>query len=494
MIHDLILSIDQGTSGSKAVIFHKNGDIICDGRASLKSYHPKEGWVEQDPEEIYLSVLSSTSKALEQLQRENIPVTDIKCCGISNQRETFLLWDKNGNPLSKAIIWQCKRSISICQEIIKNKHEDFLRKKTGLFADPYFSGTKLFWLYRNDENIKKQIDSKNAYFGNIDTWLLYKLTNGKEYKTDYTNASRTLLFNLKDLKWDSEILEKYNLTNLNLPELNPSGSDFGKSNFNNLLPNDIPITGMIGDSHAAAFGERCFEKGTAKATMGTGSSILVNTGDYIDPANTNMVSTICWSTQHEISYALEGIIVSCGSTLNWLSEKLNLFKTGKEASFIAESLEDNGNVYLIPGFSGLGAPWWKMDLKGQIHGLTFDSDSGHIVRAGLESIVYQVTDIINAMERDTGSKLKTLQIDGGVSNSSFVTQQLADLNNTCIFRCKIKEASARGAALLAGLHFGLYSSIKELQKLKYKEEKIIKKENITIKNSYKKWLTIIENL
>jgi len=469
----LILAIDQGTSGSKAVIFTDEGEILCHGRAPLSSRFPSEGFVEQNPGEIYKSVISAVSDSLSQLESSSYSISDIGCCGISNQRETFLLWDRQGNPLTEAVVWQCKRSVSICKELKDNSSEKFFRKKTGLFLDPYFSGTKIIWLYRNLDSVRMKIESGEAFFGTVDTWLLYNLTGGESYKTDYTNASRTLLFNLKKL---------------------PSAAYFGESDFEGLSPKKIPITAMIGDSHAASFGERCFSKGTAKATMGTGSSILLNTGEYVDPEQTSMVSTICWSTGKEVAYALEGIIVSCGSTINWMSDKLGFFKDGKEATEIAESLEDNGNVFLIPAFSGLGAPWWKMDQKAQITGLTFGSDYRHIVRAGLESIVYQITSVIREMEKDCGSPLTTLQIDGGVSSSSFVGQSLADLNTTKIIRCHVKEASALGASFLAGLQSGIYFSIDKLLNLKYNDEYILSEDNSQIIRSYEKWLSIIKEL
>ena len=428
------------------------------------------------------------------MESSSYSISDIQCCGISNQRETFLLWDRQGNPLTEAVVWQCKRSVSICKELKDNSREKFFRKKTGLFLDPYFSGTKIIWLYRNLDSVRMKIEKGEAFFGTVDTWLLYNLTKGESYKTDYTNASRTLLFNLKKLQWDKDILGEFQLSKLNLAEVMPSAAYFGESDFEGLFKKKIPITAMIGDSHAASFGERCFSRGTAKATMGTGSSILLNTGEFVDPEQTSMVSTICWSTGKEVAYALEGIIVSCGSTINWISDNLGFFKDGKEADQIAENLEDNGNVFLIPAFSGLGAPWWKMDQKAQITGLTFGSDYRHIVRAGLESIVYQITSVIREMGKDSGSPLATMQIDGGVSSSSFVVQNLADLNTTKIIRCNVKEASAIGASFLAGLQSGIYSSIDKLLTLKYNDEHILPKDNSQISRSYEKWLSIIKQL
>ncbi|MDC7232763.1 MAG: glycerol kinase GlpK [Spirochaetales bacterium] len=494
MDKSLILAIDQGTSGSKAVIFDRNGEIISDGRAPLESLYPREGYVEQRGEDIYSSVLEAVANSVEQAESKGFSRKDIRCCGISNQRETFILWDKKGKPLHNAVVWQCKRSIQTCLDLKSAGHEETVRKKTGLFLDPYFSGTKAAWLKNNDAATGEALRKGEAFFGTVDSWLLYCLTGGKEYKTDYSNASRTLFFNLGSLNWDSEILEIFGLGNLNLPEALPSDSEFGSSDFNGILPQEIPISGILGDSHAAAFGERCFEPGDAKATMGTGSSILMNTGDMVSPDDTKMVSTICWSTKNKVSYALEGIIVSCGSTLNWISSKLGFFKDGREADTIAMSLEDNGNVYLVPAFSGLGAPWWKMEAKGEIHGLTFGTDKKHIVRAGLESISYQVTDVIKAMKKDSGTELKSLQIDGGISASPFIQDMLGTLLPLDLYRCTLKEASALGAAFIAGLGAGIYESVEEIGNLPYNRKQILKDQNKIYEESYIKWLTILEEL
>jgi glycerol kinase len=491
---ELILAIDQGTSGSKAVLFNRAGELISDGRAALDSIYPRDGYVEQSGTELYDSVLEAVKHSLNAAETKGYSPDDICCCGISNQRETFLLWDKEGKPLRNAVVWQCKRSIDLCLEMKAMGLEKKIRKKTGLFLDPYFSGTKVSWLNKNDEKIKRAIKNGTTYFGTVDTWLLYCLTEGREYKTDYTNASRTMLFNIRTLEWDQEILEIMGLKGLNLPEALPSTRTFGETNFNGLISRPIPVSGILGDSHAAAFGERCFQPGDAKATLGTGSSILMNTGKMVDPEKTNMVSTICWSTEREVSYALEGIIVSCGSTLNWIGNSLGFFKDGQEADDIAISLPDNGNVYLIPAFSGLGAPWWKMEQKGQIHGLTFSSDRRHIVRAGLESVAYQVTDVIHAMKDDSGTKFTTLQIDGGLSSSPLIKEMLSSLLPLKLYKCTLKEASALGAALIAGLGNHLYHSVEEIQGLSYNQEHIKQKKNLEYQKTYSRWIEIVEGL
>ena len=315
-----IIAIDQGTSSTKAVIFDSRGSIVMKASAPLESIYPREGFVEQDPSAILTSVELAVSECLSGF-REFQPAAVIVTAGITNQRETFLLWDRNGSPLTNAIVWQCKRSISICEELKEDGYEQWLQNRTGLLIDPYFSATKLIWLYRNDNAVREAIDRREAYFGTIDTWLLYRLTSGAVYKTDHTNASRTMLFNLKDLEWDREILREFSLSNLNLPELSPSSALYGATDLFGFLPGKILIESMIGDSQAAAFGENIFHQGDVKATLGTGSSVMLHVGSRPVSSSTGMVSTVCFSTGERVDYALEGIIVSCGSTITWLKSK-----------------------------------------------------------------------------------------------------------------------------------------------------------------------------
>ncbi|OHB56207.1 MAG: carbohydrate kinase [Planctomycetes bacterium RBG_13_44_8b] len=466
MPESYILAIDQGTSGTKAIIFDSNGRIISKATKELKSYFPQAGFVEQDPNEIYNSVLDSIKLCLKKFSQDpSRNLRNITTCGISNQRETFLLWNKKGNPLCRAILWQCKRSVDICDRIKSSELEDEVIERTGLIIDPYFSGTKLIWLYENDHLVKNAIDAGDAYFGTVDTWLLFKLTQGQSYFTDYTNASRTLLFNINNLQWDDYLLNKFNLKKLNLPQPQPSSHLYGRSDFDGLLPEKINISAMIGDSHAAAFGEGCFSAGMAKATMGTGSSILLNTGSKRIKSKEGMVATICWSTSDRIDYAIEGIIVTCGATINWLRDQLGIFTDSRQTEEMALSVENNNGVYLVPAFSGLGAPYWKMDLRAAILGLTFGCDKNHIVRAALESICYQIKDVIAAMEEDSGIKLKELKVDGGITANHFVMQFLADLLKTNIVNIGIEEVSALGAAYLAGLQVGIFTCLDQLKNL-----------------------------
>lgn len=460
-----ILAIDQGTSSTKTLLFDEQGKVFAKGSVLLKSIFYGEGFVEQDPEEIYQNVLGSLALCLADFEQKGGQLQDIETCGISNQRETFVVWDDQGIPLHNAIVWQCKRSVDICHKLEGDGLAKIIKSKTGLIIDPYFSGTKLIWLYQNDEHIKKTIDSGKAYFGTIDTWLLYKLTGGATYLTDYTNASRTLFFNLATLNWDKGLLDVFELSKLNLPQIKPSSSFFGTTNFNNLLSDKISITAMIGDSHAAAFGEGCFSAGTAKATLGTGCSILMNIGTELQSSGSGMITTICWSTENQIAYALEGVIVSCGSTIEWLKNELGLFSSSAETESMARSVDDNNGVYLVPAFSGLGAPYWDMNRKAEISGLTFGSNKNHIVRAALESVPYQIKDVVAAMEKDTGIALAGLMVNGGMTGNSFVLQFMADLLGKDVINMGMPDVSALGAAYLAGLKTGLFKDIAQLKTL-----------------------------
>jgi len=460
-----VLAIDQGTSSTKTLVFDENGVAVARGSEPLRTHYLDGGYVEQDPGGIYENVLVSVGKCLDDFRSKGGQVNDIKTCGITNQRETFVLWDENGNPLHDAVVWQCKRSTGICDRLKLYGLESLVKEKTGLLVDPYFSGTKVIWLNENKKEVRTKIADGKAYFGTVDTWLLYKLTNGKSYLTDHTNASRTLFFNLETLSWDVELLEKFGLSKLNLPDIQASSSYFGVTDFNGLLENKLGITAMVGDSHAAAFGEGCFSTGIAKATMGTGSSILMNIGTEPKLSDQGMVTTIGWSTETHVEYALEGVIVTCGATIEWMKNRLNLFESSNETEEMANAVPDSNGVYVIPAFSGLGAPHWDMNRKASITGLTFDCNKNHIVRAALESIPYQIKDVITAMESDTGILLEKLMIDGGLTSNQFVVHFLSDLLEKDVVNLGFPEVSALGAAYLAGLKTGIYSSIDYLKTL-----------------------------
>ena len=487
-----ILAIDQGTSGTKTLIFDEEGKVCAKATEPLKTNYLENGFVEQDPVGILQNVLLSVQKCIDSLINAGGDVNNIRTCGISNQRETFVIWNKEGKPLYNAVVWQCKRSIAICERLRKQGLQQPIKEKTGLLIDPYFSGTKLIWLYENIDSVKKSIDSGDAYFGTIDTWLLYKLTNGTNYSTDHTNASRTLFFNLSTLSWDKDLLKAFGLSKLNLPDCKPSSGHFGETNFNGLLGNPISISAMIGDSHAAAFGEGCYQTGTAKATMGTGCSILMNIGEKVKYSNNGMVTTVCWSIAGKTHYALEGVIVSCGATIEWLKNELGLFVDSKQTEEMATAVDDNNGVYLIPAFSGLGAPYWDMNRKAYISGLTFSSNKNHIVRAALESIPYQVKDVIVAMEADTNIQLQQLMIDGGISSNNFIVQFLASLVDKPVVSIGIPDVSALGAAYLAGLQQKIFKDLDHLSQLN-KEKKIFKPSgNDKIKTWYVGWRDAIQ--
>lgn len=460
-----ILAIDQGTSSTKSLVFDNKGQAIAKGSEDLHTHYLPNGFVEQEPEVIYQNAIASVKKCLQQFAEKGFDKNDIAAIGISNQRETFMLWDKSGKPLNNAVVWQCKRSVQICEELNQRGLSKMVNEITGLVIDPYFSATKLIWLMQNDEHIKKAVQNSEAFFGTVDTWLLYKFTNGKKYCTDYTNASRTMLFNIHTLQWDKRLVKEFGLSGIFLPELSSSSAAFGETNLDGLLDREIPVTALIGDSHAAAFGEGCFESGTAKATLGTGCSILMNIGDKPVQSQNGMVTTVCWSAGNRIDYALEGVIVSCGATIEWMKNEMQLFTDSKETETMATAVTDNGGVYLIPAFSGLGSPHWQMERRASLSGMSFGTTKNHMVRAALESIPYQIKDVIMAMEKDAGITLKELNADGGITANNFVVQFLSDLLNKNVATIGMPDVSALGAAYLAGLQAGVYESIESLQQL-----------------------------
>ena len=496
MSKSYILSIDQGTSGTKAIIFDEFGEIVIKATEPLKSNYLASSFVEQDPIDIYDSVVNAVKKCVSKFKEAFPDALDkIVSCGISNQRETFVLWDKNGNPLHNAVVWQCRRSISICETLKDADLETTINARTGLTIDPYFSASKVTWLYENEPKIKEAIDANNAYFGTIDTWLLYKLTNHKSYKTDYTNASRTLFFNIYDLAWDSYLLNIFKLGNLNLPEVTYSSDYFGASTFEGVFKTPLPITALIGDSQAAFFGEECFATGMAKVTLGTGSSILWN-AEKMDRQTTNgMMTTIGWSIDGQVNYALEGVIVSCGATLEWLKNQLAIFTSNDEIEPMAVTLKSNEGVYLIPAFSGMGAPYWQKDWKASIHGLTFGTSKEHLVRAALESIAFQIKDVIHSMEQETKTSLKELRVNGGITTNGFLMQFLADLLDKPVINKGITDVSAWGAALISGLGAKLWNGLDDFSKPRSEmvTRYVPKVSKQGVQDSYAIWLELIKN-
>ena len=487
-----ILAIDQGTSSTKTIIFDVNGQAVFKASEPLNSIFLHENHVEQDPLEIYNNVLTSVRKCLTGFKAQGGDIQKIVTCGISNQRETFVLWDQDGEPLHHAVVWQCKRSVNICERMKKMGLEDQISQATGLIIDPYFSASKVIWLYENNERIKNAIDRGDTYFGTVDTWLLYKLTNGTQYATDFTNASRTMLFNIYELKWDENLLKAFGLSELNLPTVHPSSHHFGETSFDGLLDEEIPISSLVGDSHAAAFGEQCFHAGEAKATLGTGCSVLMNIGDSPKKSNNGMVTTICWSIEGRVDYALEGIIVSAGATIEWLRNQLGLFERSDELEQICLTMENTGGVYVVPAFSGLGAPHWEMSRKASIEGLTFESNKDHVIRAGVESVLYQIKDVIAAMEIDSGTKLNEIKVDGGMTSNPFVLQFLADLLERQVTSVEMADVSALGAAYLSGLQVGVFSGIEAVQQLKMNAR--ISSPNLNslgVRSGYEGWKNVL---
>ena len=490
-----ILSIDQGTSGTKAIIFDEFGEIVIKTTEPLQSYYPKPGFVEQDPNEIYQSVINSVKNCISKFNDQFLGEEhNIVSCGISNQRETFVIWDKNGKPLHNALVWQCKRSVKVCERLKESNLEKIINSSTGLTIDPYFSATKVMWLNENNYVVKKAINNGEAYFGTVDTWLLFKLTGGKSYKTEYTNASRTLFFNIYNLVWDANLLKAFKIENINLPEVTFSSDYFGNSTFEDTFNKPLPITGIIGDSQSAFFGEECFYNGMAKATLGTGSSILWNTENLSKHIKNGMLTTIGWSIDGQVNYALEGVIVSCGSTLEWLKNQLNTFSSHNDIEPMATSLETNEGVYLIPAFSGMGAPYWQKDWKASIHGLTFGTTKEHLVRAAIESIAFQIKDVIDSIEIETKTSLKELKVSGGITANEFLMQFIADLLKRPIINMGITDVSAWGAALISGLGVKLWINLENLPKLpKVKIKRYTPKSKGNEYQFYLCWKAIISN-
>lgn len=492
MDQSLILAIDQGTSSTKTIIFNTKGDVLAKATQILKTNYLKGGFVEQNPEEIYDNVIQSLKDCLSIFTASGGKIEDIKSCGISNQRETFIVWDKYGTAICPAVVWQCKRSITICEDLNTKKDiAEKVKNKTGLIIDPYFSGSKLIWLNQHNETVKNKIKEGNAFFGTVDTWLLFKLTKGQQYLTDYSNASRTLLFNLENLKWDQELIEIFGLSGINLPTPKPSAYHFGESTFEGIFKNPLPITAMIGDSHAAAFGEGCLSAGTAKATLGTGCSILLNIGNKPKLSASGMITTICWSTEERVDYALEGVIVSCGSTIEWLKNELGLFVNSRETEAMATSVTNNNDVYIVPAFSGLGAPYWDMNSKASIEGLSFDCNKNHIVRAALEVITFQIRDVLEAMKNDTGLSILELMVNGGITENQFVIDFLSDLLDSKVFKSNIPDISALGAAYLSGIGAKIFKNLEEVEILFGNRTELKTNLNLNSEKYYQDWKKIM---
>ena len=462
-----LVAIDQGTTSTRVILFDLKGNIKFRSQFEFKQYFPKDGWIEHNPNEIWLTTLKALKKAINKATRLKGKIISL---GITNQRETTILWNKKtGKPIYNAIVWQDRRTQKYCENLKKRKHEKSFRKKTGLFIDPYFSATKIKWILQNVKDSKKLLNSNNLLFGTVDTFLIWKLTNGKKHLTDATNASRTMLFNINNSKWDEEILKKLNISKNILPLVKNSADDFGITD-KKIVGKEIPISAVLGDQQAAAVGQACFEKGSIKSTYGTGAFVIMNTGSKKIYSNNKLLTTICYRLNGKNTYALEGSIFIAGAGVQWLRDKLKLINNAYETEKIAKFKKNNNGVYVVPAFSGMGAPYWKPDARGLITGLTRNSDWKDIVRAVIESVAYQSYDLFNSMRKD-GLKPKIVKVDGGMVANNWFSQFLSDIINLNVARPKMLETTALGAALFAGYQIGEFKSLNEI-KLKWKKDRV----------------------
>jgi len=453
-----ILSLDQGTTSSRAILFDHEQNIAAVEQKEFTQIYPHEGWVEHNPTEIF-----STQYAVmtDIISRTNIKADDIAAIGITNQRETTILWDKNtGKPVYNAIVWQCRRTSAIVDALVKDGLGDHIKKTTGLIPDAYFSGTKIKWILDNVEGAREKAHKGEILFGTVDTWLIWKLSGGKAHVTDYTNASRTMIFDIHKLDWDDTLLQALDIPRVMLPQVKPSGAMFASANINGV---EIPISGNAGDQQAALFGQCCFEKGDTKCTYGTGCFLLMNTGENAAASANGLLTTVAAGLSEKVQYALEGSVFTGGAVIQWLRDELRILTDSADSEYFAGKVKDTGGVYLVPAFTGLGAPYWDMYARGCIIGITRGTKRAHIIRAAQESIAYQVMDLLNAMENDLGVKLKELKVDGGASRDKFLMQFQADMCRAQIIRPVIRETTALGAACLAGITTGFWKDLNEVK-------------------------------
>lgn len=485
-----ILSIDQGTTSSRAVIFNKTGRIITIAQKEFSQILPKPGWVEQDPLEIWSSVQSVIAEAL---ANSGLTGGSIQAVGIANQRETTVIWDKNtGKPVYNAIVWQSRQTADICRQLKSKGLENIFREKTGLVIDPYFSGTKIKWILDNVEGARQKAEKGDLLFGTIDTWLLWKLTKGKVHATDYSNASRTLLYNIHRLQWDNKLLNYLNIPSSILPEVKNSSETFGHTVPETFSGYSVPIGGIAGDQQAALFGQICFEKGMVKNTYGTGCFILMNTGDKAYHSKNGLLTTIAWGINNKIDYALEGSVFVAGAAVQWLRDGLKIIEDAGEIETEAAKVKDSGGVYVVPAFVGLGTPYWDAEARGSIFGLTRGTKKEHLARATLESIAYQSKDVISVMQKETGMEIPLLKVDGGAVSNNILMQFQSDILDTKIQRPLCMETTALGAAFLAGLAVGFWKDTKEIAETwKVDKEFTPKMDTKTADNLYGKWLKAV---
>lgn len=456
-----IMALDAGTTSNRCILFDEKGEICSIAQKEFTQYFPKPGWVEHDANEIWSSQLGVAVEAMAKL---GIGADDIAAIGITNQRETTIVWDKStGEPVYNAIVWQCRRTSEYCDTLKDKGLTDKFREKTGLIIDAYFSGTKLKWILDNVDGVRERAEKGELLFGTVETWLIWKLTKGKAHVTDYSNASRTLLFNIKDLTWDKEILEELNIPESMLPEPKPSSCVYGYSDAS-FFGKEIPISGAAGDQQAALFGQTCFNPGEAKNTYGTGCFMLMNTGETPVYSQNGLVTTIAWGLDGKVNYALEGSIFVAGASIQWLRDELRIIESAADSEYMAKKVKDTNGCYVVPAFTGLGAPYWDQYARGTIVGLSRGVNKYHIIRATLESIGYQVNDVLHAMKADSGIDLAALKVDGGASANDFLMQFQSDIINAPVKRPSCVETTAMGAAYLAGLAVGYWNSKEDVIK------------------------------
>ncbi|WP_276210868.1 glycerol kinase GlpK [Heyndrickxia coagulans] len=455
-----ILSIDQGTTSSRAILFNQKGEIVHTAQQEFHQYFPQPGWVEHNANEVWASVLAVTTTVLTEA---DVEPKQIAAIGITNQRETTVVWDKKtGHPIYNAIVWQSRQTADICADLKEKGYADMVREKTGLLIDPYFSGTKIKWILDHVDGARERAEKGELLFGTIDTWLIWKFSGGKAHVTDYSNASRTLLYNIYDLKWDPELLEMLDVPAAMLPEVKPSSHVYAQTAPYHFFGEEIPIAGVAGDQQAALFGQACYEEGMAKNTYGTGCFMLMNTGEKAVSSKHGLLTTLAWGIDGKVEYALEGSIFVAGSAIQWLRDGMRMIKDSAQSESYAERVDSTDGVYVVPAFVGLGTPYWESDVRGAVFGLTRGTTKEHFIRATLESLAYQTKDVLAAMEADSGLPLKTLRADGGAVKNNFLMQFQSDMLGVPVERPVVSETTALGAAYLAGLAVGYWESREEI--------------------------------
>ncbi|WP_448788462.1 FGGY-family carbohydrate kinase [Bacteroides graminisolvens] len=487
-----IIAIDQSTSATKIMLFNENCEMMRRVNTNHQQYYPQVGWVEHDAEEIYRNVLEGISELLKNEDSDSITYS----LAITNQRETVVVWNKyTGRPVYNAVVWQCMRGADFCNELKQQGYSEMVEAKSGLLIGPYFSASGVKWILDNVKGARCAADNGDLLMGTIDSWLIWKLTGGKRHVTDYTNASRTLLMNIHNLQWDDDLLDLFTIPRSMMAEILPCDAIFGDTTIANLLKKPILITGVLGDSHGALTGQMCFEAGLGKTTYGTGSSVMVNIGEKIVPAPEGLVTSVGFAALGKVFYAFEGNIHCTGATIKWLEQKLRLISSPDEIEEQATSVEDNGGVYFVPAFVGLGAPWWNSDVKAAISGITLGTERAHLLRAALESIAYQVNDLVKTMTFQAGIDLKEIRVDGGPTKNKFLMQFQADCLRVPIDCSDIEEASALGAVVMNGIARGVWSSFEQVATLRKSRWRIIPQDNAQqIEKLCKGWQNAVSQL